>query len=118
MIRFHRKMTRPFFHRERVSDFDTFDHHAATAMAQLKARLRSGHPLDVADLILRFTLDNATSFLFNHDLHCLDAGLRYSHYVSDTAVQRLRGGLPRGADRVCDTQPLQAALAADRVLRE
>ncbi|KAJ7807642.1 hypothetical protein B0H13DRAFT_1456786, partial [Mycena leptocephala] len=25
---FHRKMTRPFFHHERVSDFDTFDHHA------------------------------------------------------------------------------------------
>lgn len=58
-------------------------------MAQLKARLRSGHPLDIADIILHFTLDDTTSFLFNHDLHCLDAGLPYPHYVSDTAARTL-----------------------------
>ncbi|KAJ7829260.1 cytochrome P450 [Mycena leptocephala] len=46
------------------------------------------HPVDVADIILRFTLDDTTSVLFNHDLHCLDAGLRYPHYVSDTACTR------------------------------
>ncbi|KAJ7848078.1 cytochrome P450 [Mycena leptocephala] len=57
-------------------------------MAQLKSRLREGHPVDIADIILRFTLNNATSFLFNHDLHCLDAGLPYRHYVSDTACTR------------------------------
>jgi hypothetical protein len=28
----------------------------------------------------------STSFLFNHDLHCLDAGRPYPHYVSDTAA--------------------------------
>ncbi|KAJ7807645.1 cytochrome P450 [Mycena leptocephala] len=78
MIRFHRKMTRPF-HCER-----------------LKARLRLGHPVDIADIILRFTLDDATSFLFNHDLHCLDAGLRYPHYVCDTA-SRAVGAHPSNA---------------------
>jgi hypothetical protein len=80
-------MTRPFFHRERVSDLDTFDHHAAKAMAQLQARLREGHPVDIADIILHFTFDDATSFLFNHDLHCLDAGLRYPHYVSNAFTE-------------------------------
>ncbi|KAJ7848073.1 cytochrome P450 [Mycena leptocephala] len=84
---FHGKMTRPFFHREHISDCDTFDQHAAKAMAQLKTHLLSGHPVDIADIILRFTLDNTTSFIFNHDLHCLDTGLRYPHYVSDTAAR-------------------------------
>ncbi|KAJ7446310.1 cytochrome P450 [Mycena latifolia] len=57
------EMTRPFFHRERVSDFDTFDLHAEKAMEQITARLREGHPVDIEDVILRYTLDDATSFL-------------------------------------------------------
>jgi hypothetical protein len=39
-------MTRPFFHRERISDFDLFDHHAANAITQFKARLREGCAAD------------------------------------------------------------------------
>jgi hypothetical protein len=39
-------MTRPFFHRERISDFDLFDHHAENAIAQFKARLREGYAAD------------------------------------------------------------------------
>ncbi|KAJ7110830.1 cytochrome P450 [Mycena crocata] len=84
MWKFHRGMTRPFFHRERVSDFDTFDQHAEKAMGAITARLREGHPLDIADVILRYTLDDATSFLFHHDLHSLSAGLPYPYYVSDS----------------------------------
>ncbi|KAJ7106613.1 cytochrome P450 [Mycena epipterygia] len=82
MWKFHRQMTRPFFHRERISDFDLFDRHAENAIGQLKARLREGYPADFQDMVSRFTLDAATSFLFNHDLHSLSAGLPYPHYVA------------------------------------
>ncbi|KAJ7662330.1 cytochrome P450 [Mycena rosella] len=83
--KFHRQMTRPFFHRERISDFDLFDHHAENAIGQFKARLREGHPADFQDMVSRFTMDAATSFLFNHDLHSLSAGLPYPHDVPETA---------------------------------
>ncbi|KAJ7454123.1 cytochrome P450 [Mycena latifolia] len=82
MWKFHRQMTRPFFHRERISDFDLFDRHAENAIGQLKVRLREGYPVDFQDMVSRFTLDAATAFLFNHDLHSLSAGLPYPHYVA------------------------------------
>lgn len=44
--RFHRAMTRPFFKRERVSDFELFDRHALAAIAQLKMHFAEGHPVD------------------------------------------------------------------------
>ncbi|KAJ7481351.1 cytochrome P450 [Mycena galericulata] len=81
MWKFHRQMTRPFFHRERISDFDLFDTHAADAIEQLKTRLREGYPVDFQDMVSRFTLDTATTFLFNQDVRSLAAGLPYPHYV-------------------------------------
>ncbi|KAJ6526144.1 cytochrome P450 [Mycena vulgaris] len=86
MWKFHRQMTRPFFHRERISDFDLFDRHAENAIGQFKARLREGHPADFQDMVSRFTMDAATSFLFNHDLRSLSAGLPYPHYVAATSA--------------------------------
>jgi hypothetical protein len=44
--RFHRQITRPFFSRERISDFDTFDAHANDALTQAKSRLSEGYPID------------------------------------------------------------------------
>ncbi|KAJ7023152.1 cytochrome P450 [Mycena alexandri] len=82
MWKFHRQMTRPFFHRERISDFDLFDHHAENAIAQLKARLREGHPADFQDMVSRFTMDSASSFLFGQNVRSLDAGLPYPYYVT------------------------------------
>ncbi|KAF7362664.1 Cytochrome P450 [Mycena venus] len=79
--RFHRQMTRPFFHRERISDFDLFDHNAANAIAQFKKRLREGYAADFQDMVARFTMDTATSFLFGQDVHSLDAGLPYPYNV-------------------------------------
>ena len=40
--RFHRSIARPAFVRDRVSDFELFDRHAAIAISQLKQRLRQG----------------------------------------------------------------------------
>ncbi|KAK7000190.1 cytochrome P450 [Favolaschia claudopus] len=79
---FHRQMTRPFFHRERISDFDNFDSHAANAIAQFKARLREGCAADFQDMVARFTMDTASSFLFGKDVRSLDAGLPYPHNFS------------------------------------
>lgn len=39
-------MTRPFFTRDRISDFDNFDRHAEDALSQLNNRLREGFPVD------------------------------------------------------------------------
>jgi hypothetical protein len=39
-------MTRPFFNKDRISDFDTFDTHAEDVINQMKARLAEGQPVD------------------------------------------------------------------------
>lgn len=75
--RFHRSMTRPFFSKDRVSDFDTFEKHAEDAISQLKVRLREGYPVDFQDMVSRFTLDSATEFLLGQDVCSLSAGLVY-----------------------------------------
>ncbi|KAI0030853.1 cytochrome P450 monooxygenase pc-3 [Vararia minispora EC-137] len=77
MWRFHRAMTRPFFNKERISDFDIFDEHALDAIAQAKQRLAAGYPVDFQDMCSRISLDSATAFLFNNDVHSLSAGLIY-----------------------------------------
>ncbi|KAG2014268.1 cytochrome P450 [Coprinopsis cinerea AmutBmut pab1-1] len=77
MWKFHRSMTRPFFTRERISDFETFDTHAEEALHLARTRLREGYPIDFQDLAARFTLDSASSFLFGNDVRSLEAGLAY-----------------------------------------
>lgn len=60
-------MTRPFFSRERISDFETFGRHADEAISKLKARFNEpGYPAaDFQDVVSRFTLDSATEFVSN-----------------------------------------------------
>lgn len=60
-------MTRPFFSRERISDFETFGRHADAAISKLKARFNEpGYPAaDFQDVVSRFTLDSATEFVSN-----------------------------------------------------
>ncbi|KAF7356180.1 hypothetical protein MVEN_00949300 [Mycena venus] len=77
MWRFHRNLARPFFSRERISDFTTFDKHAHKAIAHIRNRLAEGHPIDLQDLVARFTLDSATEFLFNRSVDSMSAGLPY-----------------------------------------
>ncbi|KAF8996820.1 cytochrome P450 monooxygenase pc-3 [Cyathus striatus] len=77
MWKFHRTMTRPFFIKDRISDFDIFAVHGDEALKQAKARLSEGYPIDFQDLVARFTLDSATQFLFGTDVKSLGAGLAY-----------------------------------------
>lgn len=45
--RFHRSMTRPFFTRDRITQFELYDRHADAAISQMKHRLRSGYSVDI-----------------------------------------------------------------------
>lgn len=81
-------MTRPFFSRDRITDFDNFQRHADDVIRQLKKRLRAGYAIDFQDAISRFTLDSATEFLFGHDVKSLSSDLPYPYYVArSNAVQ-------------------------------
>ncbi|KZS95633.1 cytochrome P450 monooxygenase pc-3 [Sistotremastrum niveocremeum HHB9708] len=77
--KFHRSMTRPFFSRERISDFELFGRHADDAISKLASRLSEGEAVDFQDLVSRFTLDSATEFLFGSNVHSLANGLPYPY---------------------------------------
>ncbi|KAK0202806.1 cytochrome P450 [Desarmillaria ectypa] len=77
MWKFHRNMTRPLFNKDRISDFDNFERHAAGTIAQIKTRLREGYPVNFQDVVARFTLDSATEYLFGKDVNSMSAGLPY-----------------------------------------
>ncbi|KAJ7272402.1 cytochrome P450 [Mycena rebaudengoi] len=79
MWKFHRAATRPFFNRDRISDFDIFGQHADHAIALMKQRMRAGHPVDFEDLAGRFTMDSAADFLFGVCVNSLSAPLPYPH---------------------------------------
>ncbi|KAF8715658.1 hypothetical protein AX14_012520 [Amanita brunnescens Koide BX004] len=82
MWKFHRSIARPAFARDRISEYEIFDRHAATAISQLKQRLRQGYAVNFEDVMTRFTLDSATEFLFGSCVHSLTAGLPYAHNVA------------------------------------
>ncbi|KAI5888709.1 cytochrome P450 [Schizophyllum commune H4-8] len=77
MWKFHRFMTRPFFNKERISDFANFNRHADAILRQAKARIAEGFPVDFQDMVARFTLDSATEYLFGYDVNSTGAGLAY-----------------------------------------
>ncbi|KAJ7877853.1 cytochrome P450 [Mycena leptocephala] len=82
MWKFHRDMTRPFFDKHRISDFDIFDSHVEDAIDQMKVRLAEGHAVDFQELMGRVTLDSASAFLFGHDFRSLATPLSYPFYVT------------------------------------
>lgn len=62
-------MSRPFFNRDRISDFEIFGRHTDDVLSILRAK--QGAAVDFQDLIGRFTLDSATEFLLGHCVHSL-----------------------------------------------
>ena len=51
--RFHRSITRPFFSKVKISDFEIFDHHADLVISKLKERFARGIAIDIQDLLSR-----------------------------------------------------------------
>jgi hypothetical protein len=68
-------MARPFFARERISDFDIFEKHTAKTLAILSSFSCCNLPCDAQDLYSRFSLDAASEFLFGRNLDTLSASL-------------------------------------------
>ena len=75
--RFHRSITRPFFSRDRINDFEIFDRHADLVVSKLKERFAHGITVNVQDLLSRYTMDTATEFLFGQDVKSLSGELPY-----------------------------------------
>ncbi|KAN0123146.1 cytochrome P450 monooxygenase CYP63 [Russula decolorans] len=73
--RIGRQVARPFFTKERISDFHIFDQTSAKAINLIANRAAAGAPIDVQDLLQRFTLDAAALFLWGHALNTLDLPL-------------------------------------------
>ncbi|EGO22856.1 hypothetical protein SERLADRAFT_471322 [Serpula lacrymans var. lacrymans S7.9] len=69
--RMHRAMARPFFARDRISDFELFEKHTHHTLAILSNIASSGRPCDVQDLYARFTIDASSEFLFGQNLNTL-----------------------------------------------
>jgi len=76
-FRFHRSITRPFFSRDRISDFEIFDRHADSVIYKLKERFGHGVSVNIQDLLSRYTMDTATEFLFGQDVKSLSGELPY-----------------------------------------
>ncbi|RPD66741.1 cytochrome P450 monooxygenase pc-3 [Lentinus tigrinus ALCF2SS1-7] len=80
--KFHRSMSRPFFSRERISDFELFDRHADIALNLIRERARANIAFEFQDLVSRFTLDSATEFLFGTCVNSLHSPIPYPHGIS------------------------------------
>lgn len=66
-------MARPFFARDRISDFEIFEMHVAKTLSILSTNKASGQPTEVQDLFSRFSIDVASEFLFGKNLDTLSA---------------------------------------------
>ncbi|PPQ71743.1 hypothetical protein CVT24_006507 [Panaeolus cyanescens] len=77
MWTFHRALSRPFFTRERISDFEIYARTSEKSLDEAQKRLKAGFSIDFQDLVGRFTLDSATTFLTGQNLDTLSADLPY-----------------------------------------
>ncbi|KAG8851394.1 hypothetical protein FRB96_009231 [Tulasnella sp. 330] len=60
----HRAMARPYFARDRISDYTTFHKHCETILDILRKNVSANEPTDVQDLFMTFSFDTAIEFLF------------------------------------------------------
>ncbi|KAJ7853718.1 cytochrome P450 monooxygenase CYP63 [Mycena olivaceomarginata] len=70
-----RAIARPFFAKERISDFEIFERTCSTTLDLIASRSRQNLPIDIQDLVSRFTLDSASEFLFGMKLNTLSQPL-------------------------------------------
>ncbi|KAG8936769.1 hypothetical protein FRC00_007725 [Tulasnella sp. 408] len=75
MWKFHRNMTRPYFSRERITDFEIFKRHSDHAIDLIRRRCSSGEAIDFQDIAGRLTMDSATEFLFGRSVDSLSSPL-------------------------------------------
>ncbi|KAH9927640.1 cytochrome P450 [Fomitopsis serialis] len=71
----HRALARPFFSRDRVTDFELFERYADRTVSLMSSRCELGEPVEVQDMYARFTLDAASEFLFGKNVDTLSGRL-------------------------------------------
>ena len=71
----HRSIARPFFSRDRMSDFDVFEAHTDAALSVISSLSSSRSPVEVQDLLSRYTLDSAAQSLFGEHVNSLGGTL-------------------------------------------
>ncbi|KAG8861160.1 hypothetical protein FRB96_003110 [Tulasnella sp. 330] len=84
MWKFHRSVTRPFFAKDRVADFEIFEKHSEEAIMKIKER--GGEPVDFQDIAGRFTMDSATAFLFGESVHSMSTPLALPYTAQSTTA--------------------------------
>ncbi|KAG9032610.1 hypothetical protein FRB95_001196 [Tulasnella sp. JGI-2019a] len=85
----HRSMTRPFFNRDRVTDFDIFEHHSRILLEKIREKSENGVAFDFQDAISQFTMDSATEFLLGKSVNSLATPLSLPGATSsDLGVNR------------------------------
>ncbi|KAJ7906573.1 cytochrome P450 monooxygenase CYP63 [Mycena leptocephala] len=75
MWKMHRNVARPFFARDRISDFDIFETYTRRALNLISSLSVLGQPCEAQDMFSRLTLDAASEFLFGTDLETLGGSL-------------------------------------------
>ncbi|KAJ3574394.1 hypothetical protein NP233_g1797 [Leucocoprinus birnbaumii] len=71
----HRITARPFFARDRFTDFEIFEHYSSRTLSHLDQIASLGEACEAQDLFSRFALDAASEFLFGENLDTLSASL-------------------------------------------
>ncbi|KZT03032.1 cytochrome P450 [Laetiporus sulphureus 93-53] len=71
----HRALARPFFSRDRITDFELFERYTDRTLMLISSRCSADGPVEVQDLYARFTLDAASEFLFGQNLETLSGKL-------------------------------------------
>ncbi|KAF4622458.1 hypothetical protein D9613_009471 [Agrocybe pediades] len=70
-----RNIARPFFTRDRFSDFDMFERHCTHTLSRLNTAEGSECVFEAQDLYSRFSIDTASEFLFGKNLDTLSGSL-------------------------------------------
>ena len=71
----HRALARPFFAKDRISDFELFEKYSSLTLGILNIASSTGTPIDAQDLYARFSLDAASEFLFGERFDTLHGSL-------------------------------------------
>ncbi|KAG8984329.1 hypothetical protein FRB94_006131 [Tulasnella sp. JGI-2019a] len=85
----HRSMTRPFFNRDRIADFDIFEHHSEVLMEKVREKSENEVAFDFQEAISQFTMDSATEFLLGKSVNSLETPLSLpGATISESEVNR------------------------------
>ncbi|KIJ47965.1 hypothetical protein M422DRAFT_28506 [Sphaerobolus stellatus SS14] len=97
MWQFHRKLARPFFSKERVTDFLIYERKAIDCIHKMEQHFDNNLPVDFQvryPTPTRFTLDSAAEFLFGVSTNSLDAPLPLPYNFPDSPQKDMISSTP------------------------